>query len=352
MKRKAILFLAILALSISPIYSITNRFKSISHAGGDWFSVCAVYPLSEKAKFYLLNTDGTFLTDKQGKRISSLGCNIKFNDANHAVVGGGSKGVHKDRLIDMSGSYLTGYYDYIRYLGHGWYALQNVSPYASFYLWDSNANPKGLPVNSKRISGRCMSDKEMLGDLSLGGLVLVQKEKAGKVSYGYVDTSGTLVIPFKSYENALDFSDGMAAVQIDGLWGFIDSTGKLAIPAEFQDEEYDDDGSPTWHFRNGKAIMKDGVRYAEIDKDGEIIRKLDDRWGEESASALVYDTVSDSKSYYENGLKNVKTGKIVIPMRYGRIYPSYVYEGQLPMPTYFLAQNGQWGGWMVGGRHR
>lgn len=61
--------------------------------------------------------------------------------------------------------------------------------------------------------------------------------------YGYVDRSGKLVIPAK-YQDARPFSEGFAAVALDSSqawsgrsasfsYGFIDTTGKLAFPAKF-----------------------------------------------------------------------------------------------------------------------
>ena len=38
-----------------------------------------------------------------------------------------------------------------------------------------------------------------------------------------------------SYDEAMTFSEGMAAVKLDGKWGFIDSTGNVAIPLKYAD---------------------------------------------------------------------------------------------------------------------
>lgn len=49
---------------------------------------------------------------------------------------------------------------------------------------------------------------------------------------GYIDTMGTLVIPPK-YDNADNFSEGLAAVKINNKWGYIDKTGAMVIPAKY-----------------------------------------------------------------------------------------------------------------------
>ena len=80
--------------------------------------------------------------------------------------------------------------------------------------------------------------------------------------YGFVNTSGKLVIP-ASYEEARDFSGGMAAVRRGRLWSFIDTTGKVVIDYVWEDAaSFSDDLA---------AVKRDG-RWGYIDKTGtEII---------------------------------------------------------------------------------
>jgi hypothetical protein len=51
-------------------------------------------------------------------------------------------------------------------------------------------------------------------------------------NYGYVDTKGKVVVPFK-YKSAKEFSNGLAAVEINNKWGFVNEQGKVVIPIEF-----------------------------------------------------------------------------------------------------------------------
>lgn len=48
----------------------------------------------------------------------------------------------------------------------------------------------------------------------------------------FVDTGGRLALP-AMYDEALDFSEGFAAVKMHAMWGFIDLTGDLVIPAVY-----------------------------------------------------------------------------------------------------------------------
>jgi hypothetical protein len=53
------------------------------------------------------------------------------------------------------------------------------------------------------------------------------------MKWGFIDKTGKVVIPTQ-FENAGSFSEQLAPVSIGGKWGFIDKTGKVAIPAQFE----------------------------------------------------------------------------------------------------------------------
>lgn len=53
-------------------------------------------------------------------------------------------------------------------------------------------------------------------------------------NYTYLNASGTPISDTVTYKEARDFSDGRAAVCIDGLWGFIDTLGAQAIPCVYE----------------------------------------------------------------------------------------------------------------------
>ncbi|EPR72631.1 hypothetical protein ADIWIN_2368 [Winogradskyella psychrotolerans RS-3] len=46
--------------------------------------------------------------------------------------------------------------------------------------------------------------------------------------YGYIDTTGTLVVDFK-YQHALKFENGIGKVELNNLWGAVDKNGKEVI---------------------------------------------------------------------------------------------------------------------------
>ncbi|MDT8299083.1 MAG: WG repeat-containing protein, partial [Spirochaetaceae bacterium] len=51
---------------------------------------------------------------------------------------------------------------------------------------------------------------------------------------GFVNKSGRVVIPAE-FDDAEDFSDGLALVASDGLGGWIDRRGNIIIPLEYYD---------------------------------------------------------------------------------------------------------------------
>ena len=93
--------------------------------------------------------------------------------------------------------------------------------------------------------------------------------------YGYIDQTGKMVIN-PMFENAQDFSEGMAGVCVgpgcyfnvlsdkpkeEGKWGFIDKTGTLVIPPQF---------SRVWTFHEGLASVSVGGKWGYVDKKGKF----------------------------------------------------------------------------------
>ena len=72
----------------------------------------------------------------------------------------------------------------------------------------------------------------------------------GDKLYGYRDRKGNVVIK-PQFEAAYGFHDGRAAVRVDGKIGYIDTAGKLVIPAVYD----------TWALSNGVGQFSDGLAY-------------------------------------------------------------------------------------------
>ena len=93
------------------------------------------------------------------------------------------------------------------------------------------------------------------------GLVSVHKSITGsdggmQGSYGYIDTTGKVVIPFTLGYTA-KFSNGLAIVQNENGTGAIDKTGKTIIPFQYTD---------IGDFVDGIAPASKNDKYGFIDK--------------------------------------------------------------------------------------
>lgn len=105
----------------------------------------------------------------------------------------------------------------------------------------------------------------------------------------FIDKTGKVVIPLK-YALAYSFSEGLANVLLNGKYGFIDKTGKEVIPLKY-DDAYD--------FSEGLAkvnigakwisFKKEGGKWGFIDKTGKevIPLKYDDAWSFKDGKAKV-----------------------------------------------------------------
>jgi hypothetical protein len=73
-------------------------------------------------------------------------------------------------------------------------------------------------------------------------------------------------------QDALGFSNGLAPVQVNGQWGFMDGAGKLAIAAQ-----YDRAGN----FSAGRAPVKVGGKWGYINRSGAVVIKpqFDEAYG-------------------------------------------------------------------------
>jgi len=87
--------------------------------------------------------------------------------------------------------------------------------------------------------------------------------------YGYMDTAGRVLIQAQ-FKDARTFSNGFAAVEVDGRWGYIDRDGQMAIQPQFLNAKA---------FRNDRALVEvspESWRY--IDRAGKVAIDMDFKW--------------------------------------------------------------------------
>ena len=67
------------------------------------------------------------------------------------------------------------------------------------------------------------------------------------------------------YDDIDCLSDGLARIERDGKYGFIDQTGKVVIPLNYDD---------TWSFSEGLALVSRNGKYGFIDKTSKVVIPL------------------------------------------------------------------------------
>ncbi len=121
--------------------------------------------------------------------------------------------------------------------------------------------------------------------------------------WGFIDTSGKLVIPAQ-FDDVSPFSEGMAAVRIKSNWGYIDAEGKIKIPIQYKS---------AWSFHEGKARVESfGLPETYIDNSGTI--KFSGEWSaaDDFMEGLARVKVGSLYGYIDS------SGHLVIPPIYTR----------------------------------
>lgn len=86
----------------------------------------------------------------------------------------------------------------------------------------------------------------------LDGLAKVQS----KGKFGFIDETGNVIIPIQYDEaGAFIYKEPVAKVSLNGKWGFIDKAGKVVIPIQ-----YDDAGG----FSGGLVALKKGNKWGYV----------------------------------------------------------------------------------------
>jgi len=87
-------------------------------------------------------------------------------------------------------------------------------------------------------------------------------KKSGDSSYFYIDKTGAKVLIYDNHDCVSDFTENRAPVCRNGLYGFIDTTGKEVIPCIYNKVDF---------FSEGLAVVKKGNIWKIIDTSGKVI---------------------------------------------------------------------------------
>jgi TPR repeat protein len=154
--------------------------------------------------------------------------------------------------------------------------------------------------------------------------------------YGFKDSKGNLVIPYK-YPVARDFSESLAAVRINGKSGFINKDDKAVIPFMYEWAQPFGEGlaavrlNGKFGFINnkGKQIIAFGYDDAKVFHEGLVAVKINKKWGFiNAAGKVVAPPIYDNVDNFKEGMASVapiwgagwgyinNQGVMVIPVQY------------------------------------
>ena len=224
---------------------------------------------------YAETADGNYvLLDQTGKYVSRVGDDRKIEDC--SAINAGKMAVKyngKYHYCDENFKELFGSYDFATVFNGGVAVVMNGEKWAivnekgeqvtDFIFEDFKLDDAGIAFRSgcaiakkdgaymivdktgKKIGSGTWEDADAFNSDMIAAV-----KKGGK--WGFVDANGKEVVSYQ-YEGAKSFSNGMAAVQINGKWGFIrNSDFALKIEAIFDDAmDFTKSGSAFVH--NGSA---------------------------------------------------------------------------------------------------
>jgi len=132
---------------------------------------------------------------------------------------------------------------------------------------------------------------------------LIPFRKDGK--WGYCDADKNIVIAPK-YDDASPMTDGMAAVSLNDDWGFIDQTGKEAVPLKYRSVIAFNHGLGGVTQRKAK-----GTIMGYVDKTGKQVGPMDEEYNFEYADyGMFLQKTGDKVGLYDN------TGKVIVPAKF------------------------------------
>lgn len=277
--------------TIQPTFNKANPFNSgiaLVSVGKEWF-----YINTKGEKILTDVTTDKFYDFKEGFAIIRHGDNVGFiNTSGKTVVptkfnkvfdfeNGYAKVREGEKwgLIDPSGNY---------------FVKTEYDGVSNFYNGNVVANigdRHGLIINGefKEVEGA-----QKIWDFSVNSNLTYAK-KNDKI--GFINNKGEWVIE-PTYDKVRAFVNGLAPVLKDKSWGYIDETGKVAIPFQYRDAEI--------FSKDGLAPVKLNKLWGFIDKTGNLV--IPDRYDITAVGFSLFE--KNNQKGFSKGLSRVKENKV------------------------------------------
>lgn len=164
------------------------------------------------------------------------------------------------------------------------------------------------------------------------------------IDYTFINKRGNIVIDCSKYDEVCDFKEGLAAVERNNLWGFINQNGKEVIPCKYNnvDDFYEglavvtnNDWVDAFIDRTGKIVLPFRQRHTWHFSDGlapDCYDQENEKYGyiDEKGLQIIPYIYSDAREFHE-GLAAVDNGEGVFSMwgfidKYGNTVIPFEYD--------------------------
>jgi predicted DNA-binding WGR domain protein len=148
------------------------------------------------------------------------------------------------------------------------------------------------------------------------GLALVQMNN----KWGYINKEGKVVIE-PQFDEAEFFNEGLARVQMNNKWGYINKEGKIVIEPQFKNG---------FDFNEGLARVQMNDKWGYINKEGKVVIKLQFYSASDFNEGLARVEMNDKWGYIN------KEGKVVVE-------PQFDEAKDFQVGLALVKLNGKWG---------
>ncbi len=135
-------------------------------------------------------------------------------------------------------------------------AITNLCNIYDSYITKNSSGKWGLSFGKDKIATPYIY-ADMINTLDEEWLIAAKPNR----KWGYINVANQVIIPF-TYDEAYQFSDGLALVQQNGKWGYINRANKKVIPIKYDDASY---------FYEGYAYVKLNNKWGSINKAGKTV---------------------------------------------------------------------------------